>query len=125
MSEQLYYVVSVRHTKRADPYLTLWNPDDKGYCHRIEVAGKYAESHIAAHLDYYHSGCTNLAVICEVIDCMAVQSAPGYLDTPGLCAPNTHHMWWDIAYAMASLPWQPKNKPEPQYKGARRRKEAA
>lgn len=122
MSEQLYYVVSVHHTKRADPYILLWNPDDKGYCYRIEVAGKYPESVIAAHLDYYHNGCSNLAVKCEVIDAMVVQSAQGYLDTAGFVAPNNHHMWWDILYA---LKWQPKHKPEPQYRGARRRKEPA
>jgi hypothetical protein len=120
MSEQLYYVVSVHHTKRDDPYLLLWNPDDKGYCHRIEIAGRYPQSHIAAHLDYYHNGDRSIAVKCEVIDAMAVQSAPGYLDTPGFVAPNSKGMWFDILYAPT---WPTTIEPAPQYKGARRRKE--
>jgi hypothetical protein len=122
MSEQLYYVVSVKHTKREDPYLTLWNPDDNGYCHRACIAGKYAESHVAAHLDYYHTGHSDIAVKCEVIDAMLVMSPPGYLDTPGLVAPNSKAMWFDILYAPK---WPTKNAPQPQYKGARRRKEPA
>jgi hypothetical protein len=121
-SEQLYYVVSVKHTKREDPYITLWNPDNKGYCYRIEVAGKYTESTIAAHLGYYHTGCSNIAVKCEVIDAMVVMSKPGYLDTAGHVAPNDKGMWFDILYAPK---WPLPHEPEPQYKGARRRKEAA
>lgn len=122
MSDQLYYVVSVKHTHRDHLYVTLWRPDNKGYCWRIESAGKYPESMIAQHLGYYHSGCSNIAVKCEVIDAMVVPSQPGYLDFPGMCPPNNRAMWEDILY---DLTWPVQYKPEPQYKGARRQKVAA
>lgn len=35
-----FYVISVHHTQRRDRYITLWRPDDRGYCWRTIVAGK-------------------------------------------------------------------------------------
>jgi hypothetical protein len=119
--EREFYVVSVKHTARQDKYITLWRPNDKGYCYRTEAAGKYAESRVAEHLGYYHSG-YDIAVPCEVLDAIVVQSEPGYLDVPGLVVPNKSGSWFDILYAPR---WPLPRNPQPQYKGARRQKEAA
>ena len=115
--EQLYYVVSVHHTHRDDPYILLWRPECKGYCFRTEEAGKYAESEIAAHLGYYHSGCSNIAVKCEVLDVLVVPSSPGYLDTAGQVVPNNKASWADILQAQT---WPMAHRARPLYKGARR-----
>lgn len=118
MSEREFYVVSVKHTHRTDKYITLWRPDDKGYCFRTEAAGKYTESQIAAHLGYYHTG-YDIAVPREVLDAIVMQSEPGYLDVPGFVVPNKSGTWFDILYTPK---WPLPREPEPQYKGARRRK---
>ncbi|MFZ6813592.1 hypothetical protein ACO0K3_03925 [Undibacterium sp. Rencai35W] len=115
MTEQLFYIVSVKHTSRLDKYITLWRPDDKGYCYRTEVAGKYTESQVAAHQGYYHTG-YDVAVKCEILDAIVTTSEIGYLDVPGFVIPNKSSSWLDILYApLWPLPFEPK----PQYRGAR------
>jgi hypothetical protein len=116
-----FYIVSVKHTKREDKYITLWRPDDKGYCYRTEFAGKYSAERITAHLSYYHTG-YDVAVPCEVLDAIAMQSEPGYLDVPGLVVANKKGTWFDILYAPL---WPLPREPQPQYKGARRPKASA
>lgn len=36
-----YLIVSLKHTNRKDKYITLWRPDNKGYCWPVELAGLY------------------------------------------------------------------------------------
>lgn len=36
-----YFVVSLKHTNKTDKYITLWGPDNAGYCYSFERAGKY------------------------------------------------------------------------------------
>ena len=38
-ADTLYYVVSVKHTVRDNLYITIWRPDDKGYCWALCNAG--------------------------------------------------------------------------------------
>lgn len=67
-ADTLYYVVSVKHTVRDNLYITIWRPDDKGYCWALCNAGRYARASVMAHLGYYNSGCSNVAVPCAVLD---------------------------------------------------------
>lgn len=36
-----FYIISLRHTNKKDSYMTLWRPEDKGYCYAKEHAGIY------------------------------------------------------------------------------------
>ena len=45
-----YYIISLKHTKRSDKYITLWRPLNCGYCYAKEDAGKYNEI-----IDGYHN----------------------------------------------------------------------
>lgn len=36
------YIVSLKHTNKKDKFLTLWRPDNKGYCYPLELAGLYS-----------------------------------------------------------------------------------
>lgn len=42
MNKQKYHIVSLKHTKDKDAYLTLWRPDSKGYSWPIAWAGEYS-----------------------------------------------------------------------------------
>jgi hypothetical protein len=46
-----YYIVSLKHTNKKDKYLTLWRPDNKGYCWMIASAGLYSEIQEGYHSD--------------------------------------------------------------------------
>jgi hypothetical protein len=36
-----YYIISLKHSKPKDLYLTLWRPDNAGYCYSKQMAGCY------------------------------------------------------------------------------------
>jgi hypothetical protein len=118
MNNQLYYVVSVKHTKRTDKYITLWNPDDKGYCFSIDKAGKYTFDQIEKSLNYYHTG-YDIAVKCEILDAICCKSEEWYLDNICDVVKNKSSTWFDIMYAPT---WNIPIDPFPQYRGARYKK---
>ena len=39
--EKQYWILSRKHTGPKDKFVTLWRPDNKGYCYPIELAGIY------------------------------------------------------------------------------------
>lgn len=119
--EDLHYVVSVCHTLRRHKYLTIWRPEDKGYCWPTVWAGRYDRAHVMAHLDYYNSGCSNVAVPCSVLDKLAVKPKPGEIDNDaGPCIPNTRATWKLILDNLIAVP---RRAPLPEFKGAPRPKE--
>jgi hypothetical protein len=91
-----YFIVSIKHTKKNDPYITLWNPSDAGYCHRVEVAGKYSYSDVMERINYYNNGVSTLAVPCDVINKLTEMSEDGYLDTAGHVIINSKANWKTI-----------------------------
>lgn len=116
-----FYIVSVKHTRRDSLYITVWRSNDCGYAWPLSWAGKYDEARIKELPGYYHSGCSNIAVPCEVLDKMAVPTIAGTVDgDAGPVVMNNRSNWQRILKAM---PWPPAYQPKPQYKGARRRKD--
>lgn len=113
-----YYVVSVHHTKRHDHYITVWRPDDRGYAYPLSWAGKYAEERVMAALGYYNSGCSNVAVPCDVLDRIAVSPAPGMVDNDaGPVVINNASSWRAIKRHVI----MPTRYPiVPEFKGSRR-----
>src|SRR4051812_1646912 len=79
MTTELYYLVSTKHTKREDPYITFWRPNDAGYCWPLSWAGKYSRAEIQANRDYYISDNT-FPVPCEVVDAIAGPPLPRLID---------------------------------------------
>jgi hypothetical protein len=59
MSDTKYHIISLKHTKSNDTYLTLWRPDSKGYCWPISMAGEYTLSQV---LDMLPDGDDSYAV---------------------------------------------------------------
>lgn len=110
-----YIVLSLKHTKRRDKAITLWRPDDAGYCWTLEPSGVYTEAEIMGHLAYYNSGCSNVAVPAElVIDlCETVEYETQQI---GLCLPNRAGVWSKLLAAVITpTPYEPR----PEYRGAK------
>ncbi|WP_426110976.1 hypothetical protein [Massilia sp. PWRC2] len=117
-----FYVVSVKHTQREQPYITFWRPDNKGYAWPLSWAGQYSEAEVAADLEYYHNGYDSFAIPCALMDSLAVPPALGTIDNnAGPVVMNTKLNWkFLIEFAKPGV----LAKPNPQYKGARRHKES-
>ena len=58
--ETQYIVISLKHTHRRHKAITLWRPNDSGYCWTLGRAGQYGEQAVLGHLGYYNSGCSNI-----------------------------------------------------------------
>ncbi|WP_446903034.1 hypothetical protein [Burkholderia sp. YIM B11467] len=119
-----YYVISVHHTHRWHKFITLWRPDDSGYCFRTPRAGRYESEKVRANLGYYNNGCANIAVPVDVIDSLTVMTTPAdQLDgTDGPALLNTRAIWKKL---IANVIARPEYQIEPEFPGARRKKEAA
>ena len=122
MSQRLFYVISLNHTKRRDAYITIWRPDDKGYAYPLSWSGRYTEDRIASMLGYYNSGHSAVAVPCDVLDAIAIAPKAGLIDgDAGPVIPNRAASWKAI---LANLIATPAHKPAPEYRGAPRIKES-
>lgn len=119
--EREYFVLSVNHTQRHSPYITLWAANDSGYRGRIESAGRYTESQIKANLGYYNTGCDTVAVPCDVVEPLACSVHPGFFDDDtGRWLRNNRATWKAL---LAHVIEKPKYPPQPEYRGAPRRVE--
>ncbi|MCY1460353.1 hypothetical protein D9M71_779060 [compost metagenome] len=116
-----FIVISLKHTYRRHKAITLWRPDDKGYCWKLESAGHYDEARVLEHLGYYNSGCSNIAVPLSLVERLSCEVE---YDTKefGICLPNNAATWKQL---LAATIRPPQHHPEPEYRGARYRKKAA
>ncbi|HHQ6553252.1 TPA: hypothetical protein ACSTJZ_003146 [Serratia fonticola] len=122
MKEREYFVISVRHTNRHNPYVTLWAANDAGYRGRLETAGRYTESQIRKCLHYYNNGCDTVAVPCDVAQSLSFSIQPGFFDDDnGSWLPNNRATWKEL---LANVIEKPKHPPCPEYRGAPRHSEA-
>lgn len=112
-----FYIVSVKHTKRSDKYITVWRPNDAGYCWPLSWAGKYSEFDVLENLSYYNRGDDTIAVPCALLDSRSVAPEKGRVDNDaGPVVLNNKENWLKI---MELCIRKPMNKPRPQYQGAR------
>ena len=94
-----FYVLSLKHTHRRHKAITLWRPDDKGYCWKLDSAGVYSEARVLEHLGYYNSGCSNIAVPADLVRslCREVEYDTKEL---GTCLPNNASTWKKLLAAV-------------------------
>lgn len=118
-----FYIVSLKHTHRDNEYISVWRPNNCGYAWPLSWAGKYSEQEIDANLAYYHNGQSTLAVPCALLDSLAIAPAKGMIDSDaGPVVLNNRTNWRCILEFHKADPLQ---RPQPEYKGARRQKETA
>ena len=72
MSEQLFYILSVKWTHRRVKLLPWWCQNSAGYTFRLDgtrkPAGKYTCEQVESSLRYYHNGTDTLALPCDTVD---------------------------------------------------------
>jgi hypothetical protein len=115
-----YIVLSLKHTHRRHKAITLWRPDDRGYCWKLESAGIYEEARVLEHLGYYNSGCSNIAVPADLVRKLSRQVEYD-MNEHGVCLPNNARTWKQLLGAVIR-PTDYQAKPE--YRGARYAKAA-
>lgn len=120
---KLFYVISLKWTKRDTPYITVWRPNDCGYAWPLSWAGRYEEDTILGNREYYHRGDDTMAIACELLDEMAVEPAKGMVDgNVGPVVMNTKANWLKILQWQNTFGHPLMFTPRPEYKGAPRRK---
>ncbi|MDQ9129730.1 hypothetical protein RDT67_25260 [Serratia fonticola] len=118
MKEREYFILSVNHCAKHNKFILMFRPNDSGYANRLHVAGRYPEQRVKSSLGYYNSGCSAIAVPCDVMESMAVPAPEGHFDTPGgVVVLNNAKNWRE---AIANAVEKPAFEPKPEYKGKRR-----
>lgn len=118
MSE--FIVISIKHTQRQHKAITLWRPDDRGYCWTLDRAGRYAEAQVMEHLGYYNTGHDDIAVPLELVGQLACDVEYDTKES-GICLPNNAATWQSL---LAGVIRPTKYESRPEYRGARYRKAA-
>ncbi len=91
---QQYYIVSLKHTRREDRYISFWRDRDAGYAYPLSWAGQYDAERVLERPQYYHNQDTTIAVRCELVDALGVAPIPGLIDgDAGPVVPNTPESW--------------------------------
>ncbi|MCT3662555.1 hypothetical protein HZR00_08530 [Elizabethkingia anophelis] len=54
------YIISLTHTRRHEEYITLWRPNNAGYCYSKENAGVYENPERG-----YHDSDDNMPILTE------------------------------------------------------------
>jgi hypothetical protein len=89
--ERTYLIMSKKHTRPGDRWITFWRADDTGYAHRMDWFGLYHERDVMLHTGYYDNRSTTYAVPALFVSCRAVEGT----DESGMAhrVPNTPRMW--------------------------------
>ena len=114
-TQRQYIVLSLKHTFRRHKAITLWRPDDSGYCWTLDRAGIYPEEQVLKHLGYYNSGHDDVAVPLDLATSLVREVEYDTKDF-GICLPNNAATWKVL---LDNLIEPPRNKPEPEFRGAR------
>ncbi len=82
-----YYIISGKHTNPNDEFITLWRPDDAGYCYAKEHAGIY---------DGYEKGYHDTDIVVE-----ASKLEPLFIKTENYhMLPNHNSVWKQLGYML-------------------------
>lgn len=107
-----YYILSLKWTRKREPYVSFWRPNNAGYCWPLEWAGVYTSEQIADAPRYYNDGENTLAVPVGVVEGLTVIDHKGKADPVsrltgqrGRCVPFTAKNMGILR--AAALPTQP------------------
>jgi hypothetical protein len=56
----MHYIICLTHTQKNEPFITLWRPDNAGYCWSKDWAGQYESPK-----EGYHDSADNLPILIE------------------------------------------------------------
>ncbi|MEH0153758.1 hypothetical protein V6R21_06390 [Limibacter armeniacum] len=89
----MYYIISLCHTSKHEQYLTLWRPNNAGYCYSKEQAGVYESPEKG-----YHDSDSNMPIKVEEADKL-FQHLP-YDNVMKYMIPNTREVWKSLNVKM-------------------------
>jgi hypothetical protein len=69
-----FYIFSLKHTNRKDPWITFWRPENKGYAWPLEWSGKYTASEIDGDPGYYNDGVDTIAVPVVNVESLKIEA---------------------------------------------------
>lgn len=129
MSDQLYYIASLKHTNKYHEHITFWGPDYRGYVIAIDDrVGRYTAEFIAADGGNLNDGESCIAVPEDAVKALLSPTpfyansrglAMQFYDLPGPVVDNTRANWNRLI--AASMQEHRRAKPKPEvFKGARR-----
>jgi len=82
----MFHIISLTHTNKGDKFITLWRPNNAGYCYSKEMAGKYETPEPG-----YHDSDSNMPISEEEADKLFMQLPyDGELKT---MIPNCIRVW--------------------------------
>jgi Rha family phage regulatory protein len=65
--EDLFYIMSLNADKKS-PFVTWWKPDDRGYTHYLNQAGKYTAEQIESAQSYYNNRKYDVPIPCDAAE---------------------------------------------------------
>lgn len=65
-TEPLFYILSLKWTRKGEYALTWWRVNDKGYTDDLDTAATHTLAEITDNRNHYNDGTDTLAVPCEV-----------------------------------------------------------
>lgn len=85
----MYYIISLKHTHKTDKFITLWGPDNKGYCCSLDNAGVYSE----IKEGYHNSEGDSIPFPVGHLDGLFIDSKVDSQGTIKKCIPNCKQVW--------------------------------
>lgn len=82
-----YIIISLKHTQRRDKFITLWRPNNCGYCFGLSDCGLYTEIIDGYHDDKYDSMPIEYSNIIDKFGLYAVDYSEKQ------CLPNCKAVW--------------------------------
>lgn len=89
----MYYVISLTHTNRHEYYITLWRPNNAGYCYSRDQAGTYED-----YKPGYHENEGNMVVTTEKLEPLFQKVI--YDGKEKEMIPNTKEFWDKLSVKM-------------------------
>lgn len=102
----MYYIISLKHTNREDKYITLWRPNNSGYCYVKEDAGIYNE----IEEGYHNCEGDSLPIELEKLDQFFTDSDIIFDNQIKKCIPNCREVWDPLNLKMTNSGLQINNR---------------
>lgn len=84
-----YYIISLKHTHKEDMFITLWRPNNAGYCYSKQDAGVYQE----IEEGYHNCEGDSLPVDKAILDEFFIPTDVGGSGPIVRCIPNCKQVW--------------------------------
>ncbi|OFX56305.1 MAG: hypothetical protein A2066_12950 [Bacteroidetes bacterium GWB2_41_8] len=82
----MYHIISLAHTNKTDKFITLWRPNNAGYCYSKPMAGIYEKPEKG-----YHDSDSNMPITVDQADKLFIEAK--YDGELRMMIPNCKQVW--------------------------------